>query len=211
VQRPAGSMAVPQNAGGMETPFFLDIAGEYVLELSVTDDGGLASCEPARVLVQATPDEDIHVQLVWDTPADADQGDSAGTDIDLHYLHPLGSWNTEPFDIFWRNPTADWGVPGDAGDDPSLDIDDTDGQGPENINHDEPESGRAYGIGVHYYRDNGFGPSYATLRIYIEGLVQYEARAKFLEREDVFWDVGAVVWPSRQIIIKDRLSSGFPR
>jgi len=211
IQKPANSQARLSPTRTVDSPeMFLDIAGEYIVELTVIDNLGARSCESSQVFIQATPDEDIHVQLIWDTPADADQGDSSGTDVDLHYLHPLGQWDTEPYDIFWRNPTADWGIPGNMGDDPSLDIDDTDGQGPENVNHDNPGTGKTYAIGVHYYADNGFGSSYATLRIYIQGVVQYEVRDKFLEKEDIFWDVGAVVWPSKQIIAKDRIRNGFP-
>ncbi|MEM1348343.1 MAG: choice-of-anchor D domain-containing protein, partial [Myxococcota bacterium] len=211
IQKPANSAARLSPANSVDAPeLFLDIAGEYIIELTVIDALGARSCATSQVLIQATPDEDIHVQLVWDTPRDADQGDDRGSDVDLHYLHPLGQWDTEPYDIFWRNPTADWGIPGNQDDDPSLDIDDTDGQGPENVNHDKPGTGKTYAVGVHYYADNGLGPSYATLRIYVQGVLQYEVRDKFLEKEDIFWDVGAVVWPSKQIIAKDRIRNGFP-
>jgi len=212
-------VSAPTNSTSRFTPnntspeprLFLDLAGEYVIELKAIDALGLESCEASRVVIQATPDEDIHVQLVWKTPDDNDETDTFGTDLDLHYLHPRGRWDVQPYDIFWRNPEADWGVQGNTTDDPSLDIDDTDGAGPENVNHDNPESGKSYTIGVYYYNDNGFGQSYATIRIYIEGTLKKELKDKFLEREDFFWEVGSIVWPSKQYLERDLVhSNGFP-
>jgi hypothetical protein len=210
IGRPRDSTAGVTNAANANARLFLDLAGDYLVELRVFDDLNVPSCASATVAIRAQPDEDIHVQLVWDTPADRDQGDIVGTDLDLHYLHPLGSWDRQPWDIYWNNKEANWGNPGRTDDDPSLDIDDTDGAGPENVNHDNPESGNTYRVGVYYYSDNGFGPSYATVRVYIEGALTYEKRDKYLEREDVFWDVAGVVWPLKQVIETDTLRQGFP-
>lgn len=199
VQRPPGSTArmTPSNAVA-EPSLFLDLAGEYVIELKAFDDRGTESCgEQAIVTINATPDEDIHVQLVWDTPGDNDQTDRAGTDVDLHFLHPNGTWNFAPWDIYWSNPTADWGAPGDERDDPSLDIDDIDGAGPENVNLDGPEDGIEYNVGVYYFADNGYGPSYATVRIFIGGIQQYE-KEQLLSQTDEFWHVGTISWPTTQ-------------
>lgn len=179
---------------------FLDLAGEYEVELTVFDNLGLASCSPSKVLIRATPDEDIHVQLVWA---------NNGTDLDLHYINGRGRWDVPGGDVFWRAPTADWGVPGNSNDDPSLDIDDTDGFGPENVNHNNPVQD-AYGVGVHYYADNGLAASYATVRIYIQGVQKLEIREKYLEKEGVFWDVATIIWPSKEIVRRDRIFNGFP-
>ena len=209
VQKPINSNArLTPNNEDVKPRMFLDLAGDYVVELTVFDDLNVPSCDTAQIFIRAQPDEDIHVQLVWETPADRDQSDIIGTDIDLHYLHPLGSWDKLPYDIYWNNKEADWAVPGRADDNPSLDIDDTDGAGPENVNHDNPESGNNYAVGVYYYSDNGFGASYATVRIYIEGLLKYEKRDKYLERENVFWSVAAVVWPLQAVIEVDSLQIG---
>ena len=211
IQAPTNSTArLTPNDTVANPRLFLDLAGSYEVELRVYDNEDKASCQTARVSIQAIPDEDIHIQLVWDTPSDQDQSDEFGTDLDLHYLHPAGRWDLDPYDIFWRNPEADWGVVGDNSDDPSLDIDDTDGQGPENVNHDNPESGKTYSVGVYYYNDNGFGPSYATVRIYIRGQLQLELRDKFLEKEDIFWEVGTISWPNQQISTQDVIHQGFP-
>jgi hypothetical protein len=211
VQKPINSNArLTPNNEDIRPRMFLDLAGDYVVELTVFDDLNVPSCDTAQIFIRAQPDEDIHVQMVWETPADRDQTDIIGTDVDLHYLHPLGSWDKQPYDIYWNNKEADWGVPGRSDDNPSLDIDDTDGAGPENVNHDNPESGNTYRVGVYYYSDNGFGASYVTVRIYIEGTIKYEKRDKYLERENVFWDVAGVVWPLKDIIETDTLRQGFP-
>lgn len=213
IQRPPNSTARLETSNTVPEPtMFLDLAGTYIVELTVYDDQGLSSCnddETRRVTILATPDEDIHVQLVWDTPTDPDQSDTFGTDLDIHYLHPSGRWNQAPFDIFWRNRTADWGASG-TDDDPSLDIDDTDGSGPENVNHNNPQSNLVYQVGVYYYADKGFGPSYATLRIYIQGTQRYEWRNEYLAGTGVFWRAAAISWPSGQISALNQKQTGFP-
>ncbi len=196
----------------VENPeLFLDLAGEYVVELKVYDDKGTASCgDQSLIRIVATPDEDISIQLAWETPADPDDTDANGTDIDLHYLHPNGSWNRSPFDIFFNNKSADWGITADASDDPSLDIDDVNGAGPENVNHDNPQNDITYSVGVYYYTDNDFGPSYATVRIFIGGVSQFEALDQFLPGTGAFWYVATISWPSRQISPVNQLRTGFP-
>jgi hypothetical protein len=210
VQRPTGSTARMAPSNDVAEPtLFLDLAGEYVIELTAYDDRGTESCETSLVTINATPDEAIHVQLVWDTPADADQTDLNGTDIDLHFLHPNGIWDLPPYDVYWQNTTADWGTAFDPSDDPSLDIDDTDGAGPENINLDGPENGLTYQIGVYYYADKGFGPSYATVRVYINGQQEYE-KEKLLSESDMFWNVGSIAWPTSQVNVNGTTRMYFP-
>jgi hypothetical protein len=211
VSKPTGSTSrFTPSSTVAEPDLFLDLAGDYVVELKVFDDKGTESCgDQAIVTIRATPDEDIHVQLVWETPTDPDQTDTEGSDLDLHFLHPTGTWNTPPDDIFWSNPTSDWGGPLES-DDPSLDIDDTDGAGPENINMRDPESGLTYAVGVYYYTDNGFGPSYATVRIYIRGTQQFEWRDMYMPAPQHFWYVSTIEWPSTEIRAVNRVDEGFP-
>lgn len=211
VQSPTNSTArMNPSADVAEPELFLDLAGDYVIELKVFDDKGTESCgDQALVSIRATPDEDIHVQLVWDTPSDSDQTDENGSDVDLHFRHPNGTWNRPPLDIFWSNPEAEWGALGPDGD-PSLDIDDTDGAGPENINLNDPEPSATYAIGAYYYADNGFGPSYATIRIYIRGEQQFEWRDMYLPGAQSFWYVATVEWPSAQILSVNQVQENFP-
>ena len=198
VERPEGSTASFDDPSAESPSLFLDLAGRYALELDLVDDDGSPACEPARVVVVATPDEDIHVQLVWTTPADPDETDegfAAGTDVDLHLLHPNGCWEERPWDCHWRDTQPNWGDTSRTDDDPSLDIDDTDGAGPENINLDNPEAGITYRVGVHYYNDHGFGTSIVTARIYLFGTLVYEDTQEMTDRGQ-FWQVAEIDWPT---------------
>ena len=216
IDRPKDSTArLTPSSSAKQPELFLDLAGDYKVELKVYDNEETASCgERAIVEITAIPQDDIHVQLVWDTPADPDQTDTDGADLDLHYLNPNGQWNEKPYDIFWHNKTGDWGLKGDSPaatkDNPTLDIDDTDGAGPENVNHDEPKNGTAYSVGVYYYDANGFGPSYATVRIYIDGQLAKEFKNKYMSGTFDFWKVGLVEWPSKNIYKRDEKFDGFP-
>ncbi len=207
LERPTGSnVRLSPNSTVMNPSVFIDLAGSYRFELRVYENG-VETCVPAYVFVRATADEDVHVQLVWDTPMDPDSTDAFGTDMDVHYKRSTGTWNLEPGDIFWRNPTADWGNMGSA-DDPSLDIDDTDGFGPENVNHNNPTSD-TYSIGVHYYNDNGFGASTATVRIYLNGALETE-RTKILQTSGQFWHAADLQFPSQTLTFPDTVMNGFP-
>ena len=211
IQKPVNSTTSFTPSASVSDPtLFLDLAGEYIAELTVYDNDNQASCgPPARVHINAVPEEDVLIQLVWDTPTDVDQTDMQGTDLDLHFLHPNGSWNAVPYDIYWLNPTSDWGVPGDS-DDPSLDIDDSDGAGPENLSFPNPEDGVTYHIGVYYYADNGYGPSYATVRVFIGGVMAYEYRDRYMPGIQAFWDAARLVWPSGAVNAINVEHQGFP-
>jgi hypothetical protein len=228
VSRPDGSVSqiveryddrrAPADGGTEDDPttpeahFFVDLAGAYELELRVYDNLGQISCDPKavqRVVVEAVPDKDLHVQLVWSTPDDPDETDGFGTDLDLHLRHQRAgeSWGeaATEWDCFFRNKTPDWGQVGDFGDDPSLDIDDTNGAGPENINLSNPEDGVSYDIAAIYFRaESTFGqpdvpprtehPSYATVRVYVRGEVVFELIDRELTRGSQLWHAARVQW-----------------
>jgi hypothetical protein len=231
VQRPADSMSEPvesfrdpmrpQDGGPFDdaaTPsaqLFIDIAGEYLLDLVVTDRlGATAPSEAcpqpaARVRIVAEPLSDIHLQLLWDTPRDADQTDDDGSDVDLHLVHPMArDWFDVLLDCSYTNPSPDWGIPHQTTDDPSLDIDDTNGGGPENINLDNPEDtgrlGGLYRVGAHYFRatrsnfgGGSYGSSRVTVRVYLMGTLEYEQEQELQDTND-FWEVGSIVWTDEQ-------------
>lgn len=223
--------ADPANQGpedDIATPtalFWVDLAGTYTLELRVTDRLGLDSiaCDNAAVVtIVAKPEEAIHVQLIWRTPSDPDETDGQGADLDLHLLHPNAlSWFSDPFDAYYANPVPDWGQLENPVDDPSLDIDDINGGGPENINLDQPENtddlGAPYLVGVHYYnsqdRLSGFdyGPTFARVRIFLNGELAWDytddegnALEKEMQAEDHFWDVAQINWPAATVETRDR-------
>jgi hypothetical protein len=160
---------------------------------------------PAFVDVYAGYDEDISIQLVWTTPGDPDETDTDGADLDLHFVRSPGCWNDLKSDCHFRSMQPDWGRPGDVSDNPSLDFDDPDGGGPETVSLDNPELGVSYRVGVHYSRDNGWGPSNANAKIFVGDTIVLE-RTRTLTTGQ-FWDVAGVAWPSGEIVLIDRVYS----
>jgi hypothetical protein len=212
LERPNDSTAQIAPSTDVPNPtFFLDLAGTYTFELTVFDDDGLESCNAALVTVRVVPDEALHVQLVWHTPNDPNETDNFGADLDLHLMRIPGEWDTAPWDCHWKNMAPDWGVQGSGNDDPSLDIDDVDGAGPENINLDMPQEETIYAVGVHLYSDREFGPSYATIRVFIHGNLVFERTNQELARTGFFWDVARIDWAAGEVeLVDDVYSFGFP-
>ena len=148
------------------------------------------------------------MELLWDTPGDPDQtdvGPEAGSDLDLHFVNAdeaHGDANGDgiidglfdaQWDTFWFNHSPNWGrVNPSVPDDPSLDLDDTDGTGPENLNLMIPGVGTTYDIFVHYWSDHGFGPSTATVRVYLNGQLAFEAHQALVNHD--MWPVARIVW-----------------
>ncbi len=216
VSQPVGSASVMLPSAGQADPTFeANVAGTYVFRLTVVDSAGVPSCKPAEATVFVNPEEAIHIELLWHTPNDPDETDEgpvAGADLDLHFTHPFATgghdgdhdgkpdgWFDQPFDTFWFNPQPDWGSLDVAIDDnPGLDRDDTDGAGPENVNLDLPEHDRTYKIGVHYWNDHGFGPSYATVRVYVFSTLVFELAEVELVNHDM-WCVATIDWPTGNV------------
>jgi hypothetical protein len=212
VDHPLGCPVFPQPSAQVVSPKVeLNCAGKYTFQLTVWDDLGEASCQPALATVVVVPCcGGFHIELLWDTPGDPDQTDEgaeAGSDLDVHLLHPYAQgwdadgdgipdgWFDEPWDCFWFNPAPEWGsIDPDADDNPSLDRDDTDGMGPENINLDDPEP-VTYRVGVHYWSDHGYGPSSATVRVYYWGNMVFEWAGVVLVGSDL-WEVCTIDGPT---------------
>jgi len=140
----------------------------------------------------------IAVHLTWQTPGDPVETDYDGTDLDLHFLNPNGEWFDLPWDCFWQNRHPNWGDPVSILDDPSLTIDDTNGLGPEVISLENPEPGMVYKIGVHYFTDHGYGPSYAAVKVYFDGSLAFEESGRLLNERE-FWEVAAVDWDAGSV------------
>jgi hypothetical protein len=161
-------------------------------------------------------------------PAPSPDRPRSGGDLDLHLLHPFArlsgldltgdgrpdGWFHETYDCFWGNPRPEWGSFAPLPDDnPRLDRDDTTGPGPENINLPQPEDlsqeppelvaklggpPLAYRVGVHHWNDHGYGPAYATLRVFVRGVLVYESAETRLQPLDM-WDAVTIEWPSGRV------------
>ncbi len=96
--------------------------------VGIMADSGSWHEEDFAAFTSQVPPTGFRVKLTWDT---------GGTDVDL--------WVTDPFGnkCSWQQNTADL----------TLDTDDTDGYGPENISSITPPSG-AYFVQVHYWSDH---------------------------------------------------------
>ena len=233
-KQPEGSKQAFVPGASFPSPTFTaNAAGEYVLCLDVWDDQNppQQSCTPACVTVLAVPSEALHIELLWKTPADKDEtdkGQGVGADMDLHFADALAQgpdqdcdgaadpWFSQPFDVFWFNPTPKWGSAATLDDDARLDLDDTDGAGPENVNLDSPQGSATeaaqYAVGVHYWNDHGFGKSYATARIYVLGKQVVEIKDIALNPVDM-WFVGKINWPNEAMggtgpVLEQCLQSG---
>lgn len=208
--QPSGAQSVFVPTANVADPTFeVDVSGTYRFMLSVKDDLGRASCAPAQVEVYVNPASALHVELLWDTLLDPDQSDEGlgrGADVDLHFLHPFavggydGDHDGQPdgyfdssYDCFWDDPMPEWGEPG-PDDNPTLDRDDTNGAGPENVNVVAPQNGTCYRVGVHYWDDHDFGTSVATLRVYAYAQKILEVTSTPLANSDM-WTVGQICWP----------------
>ena len=217
LERPAGStvdFAQPTaTSTGLVFDGFrsgIDVAGTYRVRATQTDPatGAAGTCELG---FSAVPNDELLVQLTWDTPF---------ADIDLHVIQadagdrycargvepgPLAEdcgptvindcyyWSCKPFNSL----RPDWDHDGshDSVGDPSLDVDDLCGYGPENTNIDVPASG-AYLIAVDHFGFTGCpgtGTSLATVRVYAYGQVVAEMTRDMALGE--WWEVALVRWP----------------
>lgn len=200
VQKPNESSAQLTTPNQMTTQLYfsssfgnvsgVDVAGTFVIRLTVTDSYGAQSTNDARVTLNAVPSEALHLQLTWDTPVN---------DIDFHLKRGANANYCGNTGCYYMNCEAsssnhlEWdGMPGRSAGDPSLDIDDMSGYGPENINIDSPVDG-LYTIGVHFF--SGSTPTFATVKIFINGALREEYSRELLGDDD-FWEVATVQWQS---------------
>ncbi len=223
VEQPTGSQSVFMPSAMAPNPTFeVNAAGVYTFHLDVWDEADKKSCVPAEYEVFVIPDEAIHVELLWNTPADPDQtdetylgGPDVGSDVDLHFIHPYAfdvggaaAFDAQ-FDCFWFNPNPDWGSHDPmVDDDPGLDRDDTDGAGPENVNLNLPQSGMKYRVSIHYWDDHGFGSSLAMVRVYIHGDLAFEVDDIPIQNHD-WCDVAQIAWPSEIVTPFSLLETGY--
>lgn len=147
-------------------------AGSYVLNIRVTT----TNCVNA----------DIRVTISWD---------ELGEDWELHLIKPGGRINDDATDCTWTScidTGPDWGVKGDASDDPLKDVDDLDSYGPENIFLAKPENGRYTVMVEHWGRGSPMSDGQA--------IVNVRGQAVVFSIMDLapqwVWTVATIDWPS---------------
>ncbi|MDP2304411.1 MAG: choice-of-anchor D domain-containing protein [Pseudomonadota bacterium] len=171
---------------GTDLSVQLDLAGEYRVALQVQNSIGLLSA-PTVCRIDAIPDEEFHVELVW----------TDVNDLDLHVLNGAGVLFDAVNDCNYCNVNPDWGALGSA-DDPTLDLDARSSPpGVENINIESPADD-AYSVKVHYYEDSGAGDVTATVNVYLYGVLE-GSYSRVMSRNKV-WDVAQIVWPEGYVV-----------
>jgi hypothetical protein len=200
---PAASSAEPPEPPGERVTWFTpDVIGAYSLVLTVMGEGELtSSCE---VSVSAVSGDGLHVELFWNPPESAADNSNAC----LHLLHPDAPyWFHYILDCYKDNcgpgqEPPDWDNPGDD-DDPRLDLIESLGFGPENINLSVPVTGHIYTVGVHYYQGMGMDEAEVFVKIYCgvsSDMPAYEAGPVIMRDYggspdgNDFWKVAALTW-----------------
>ncbi len=194
-------------------PFATPPGTKYLVELTVTSDGGLSS--KCYGEIHGLTGNSLHVEMFWDVPSDVDlhvmnpiDQNLNINDIDVEYPSQdsdLENWRertniewwdesaSHQADCHWRNCKGngiEWGAPGRA-DNPSLDRDDIPGTGPENINIAKPQEGW-YRVSSHYYSADDNGTD-VHIRVYCNGTVAYQNSA-FLQDTNYTWLVNDIYW-----------------
>jgi len=171
-------------------------SGNNTITVSATDFRGQTASDTVNVLANIQL-VGLWIQLVWDKD---------NTDVDSHLICPGGIYFSPPGDCYYSNRNPDWGQPGVTEDNPSLDQDDTNGYGPENITLQQPEEG-TYTYKVHYYSDHGNGPTTATVIVYIN-----EQPAATFSKEltsNEVWYVCTIDWPQGTVTENQAASANF--
>lgn len=181
----AGQTGVDVTTASPRADVVLDLAGRYEFALYVVDSRDVRSAAPAVLRVRAVPDEDLHLQLVWDHPT---------ADFDLHFVRGSSGLFNHDMDCYFSNRFPNW-FPDTPDANPSLDLDDQSGFGPENVNVKHPLDG-VYTVFVHYWnaRTTGNPAATATVRIYVRGQLAAELTQTF-EHDELMWSVAELDWP----------------
>ena len=170
-----------------------DLAGVYTAQLTVYNEFGRSS-EPCITSIEAIPEESLWIEMWWQFPGD---------DMDLHLLAPGGGLESSN-DCYYMNCVGggwlDWGTIGNPDDDPSLDIDDIPGVGPENINIYEPADG-TFQVYVHDFPSSIYsGANQVSVRIYVGGVMEYED-TKTISGEDTYTHFATIEWSEEPVVI----------
>ena len=144
---------------------------------------------PTPVPTPPLPEEaDLAVTVFWD---------DAGLDWELHLVKPGGQINDSVnlTDCTWTtciSSSPDWGVIGDAFDDPHKDIDDVDTQGPERIWMANPENGTFTVMVEHWGSGSAESDGYVTI---LAGGVEHMVEMQNLASHHV-WTVATIEMPA---------------
>lgn len=163
--------------------FQAKIKGIYKVRLIVINEQGISS-KPEECTIESVSDDDLAVKLLWN---------NKNADMDIHLISPDGEFGDAVSDCYYWNCSPqyqgerpDWGVEGETKDNPFIDIDNTDGIGPETVTINKPANG-IYKVVVHAY-DTTKGPTTAVVKAYAHG-VEAKMASLLMNQTDTCWDV----------------------
>jgi len=195
VSKPTGSSARITGSGADRPGFVADMVGEYMASLVVRNESGQSSA-PCYTTLNAIPSQDLWIEMFWVESND---------DMDLHLVVDGGGLTSDD-DCYYGNCVGgfnylDWGVAGETLDDPSLDLDDIPGTGPENINVAQPHDGATYIVYVHDY--TGSTPDYrgansVTVNVYIAGELEW-TDTRDISGDSDYVPFAGIDWDSRAV------------
>jgi hypothetical protein len=218
VSFPNGAAATLNGTGSNRTTL-PDMAGTYTAQLVVVNQNNQSS-PPCTATATFSPSEDLWIEMFWTVPTD---------DMDLHLiaadLATAQAFVATNRDCYFENCTprcctgsppgcpvinkcVDWGSAGYTDEDPHLDLDDTEGTGPENVNVLHPPNG-TYTVFVHdfFYVGNEcsdcLGNNTVTVNVYIRGTRQKSYQCNMTgEPQHSYggWYVCTIDWPSGNIV-----------
>lgn len=185
-EEPLGSSLVPTPRDAPRTVVRPLLYGDYRLRYTeIDEDLEASSCE---VLLAAGTQDALRVELIWNPTIPEELHAS---DVDLHLLHPDATAWWGDLDCHYANRNPAWDEPLSTEDDPRLDLDDTSGRGPENINVLAPPLGETYRVGAHYYSDHGYGTSAVYVNVYCHSQLSQRFGPVTLSN-DQFWKIADV-------------------
>jgi uncharacterized protein YfaP (DUF2135 family) len=182
------SGTIPTDSGGsyaVTVPLF---CGSQTIKEVWTNASG-STVIVKHVTNSGCTESDIRVTISWD---------DLGRDWELHLIRPGGHINDGVNDCTWTTCVGkqpDWGVVGDATDNPSKDVDNTGAYGPENVYLSKPETGR-YTVMVEHWGSGGL-PSSGQAIINVRGAVYVFDIANFASHW--VWTVATIDWPSATV------------
>lgn len=161
--------------------------GTYEFTVEGIDSNGARSCNTAVQIVEVPPPtRGLFVEVLWSAPdsASPDVAPGAGSDLDLHFVHPSAR---DAFDTkwaaFWYNANPDWGEVANTRDNPFL-TDDFTAPGRETVYLREPDPTTMYCVDVHHWGGpDGVG---VQVRYYGDGTLFAEATHPRLDHYDLF-------------------------
>ena len=215
VKAPDGAAVAVQPAfDARGATFAADLVGRYTITLELTPGPSFPRtiCGPGEATLEVLAGSPLHVELTWATPSDpdsTDEGPGSGADLDLHVVMleratrdtngdgAVDGLFDRQADCWSRNQGTPVSSPGAGPTPAALDRDDSDGGGPENANVALPSVVGPYDIYVEGANDYGFGPSVATVRVFVHGALAFEASHEVMDWQ--IWPAARIDWAAGQV------------